>query len=193
MKWDNENKVPVEGTYTPIGISGEIVLKQLKGEYLGSDVQWEQDVRTHLSAFSIEGLSLDEFMSQHKYRNIEVRLPLMEELLHLTACFKTKAVADHLSDIVDSVTLMSRIFDGVTGDERADLLCRLYFCEKEEDFWDIFLEGVGNPMDWARSYAGERVSGHTTKTVSDERFKRFIKYMELKGISLKTRFDELYV
>ena len=193
MKWDNEHKVPIEGTYMPLAIPGEEILGQLRADYLGSDKDWENVEKGDLSAFSVEELSVDEFMLQHRYRNIEGRLPLMEELIHQTARFKSQDVACHLSDIVDSVTSMSKILDELSLEEKVDLLCRLYFCEKEEDFWDILLDGIGNPMDWARSYMGEMLAGHTPKTADDERFGRFVRYMELKGRSIFTQIKEQYV
>lgn len=82
-------------------------------------------------------------------------------------------------------------------EERCDVPCRLYFCETEEDIWDMLLDGIGNPCDFVYAYGGfsrgydfclytEILEKRLRAlTCDDRRLRRYIIYMTRKHVDMK--------
>ena len=74
---------------------------------------------------------------------------------------------------------------GLMNEEELNLLSRLYFCESDEDLWDVLLDGYGEPQYFLKGYAGMREGilpeygrfPDALRTADDERLRRFVVYM----------------
>ncbi len=62
-----------------------------------------------------------------------------------------------------------------------DVICRLYFCDSEEEIWDVAREGLADIDSFLFTYAGYTSEGSldgTIHTASPERLERFCRFME---------------
>lgn len=121
-----------------------------------SDAEYSEEAERQIRA-SLESVDYDmnEYLQTHSYNMIE------DEHVRegfLIAHFLSKSPSDEIFYFDE--TEISRIdilteaedkvwgrFDKKSGTKRIskfDVYCRLYFCENEQDIWDIFADGVGN-------------------------------------------------
>lgn len=55
---------------------------------------------------------------------------------------------------------------------------RLYFCDTEEDIWDLVKDSLATVESFLCTYAGFTADGKTSHTASDARLERFCAYLE---------------
>lgn len=194
MKWDNVNQVPIEGTYTPLAIPGEAIMKQVRKDWDNEDNNSHDDslwsfVKKCPTVELLEngGITFDEFLLRHLYRNKdldEYGLDFLYELMFCAVDFMPQERKDRVLDIISDSTYMWSILDVLPRDEEMNILSRIYFCENDEDVWDILLDGYGDPLLLVRAYSGVPVTTSWGKelfpparTASQERLRRFLIYI----------------
>lgn len=194
MKWDNVNYVPVEGTYTPLAIPGEGIMKQVRKDWDNEDNNSHDDslwsfVKKCPTVELLEngGITFDEFLLRHLYRNKdldEYGLDFLYELMFCAVDFMPQERKDRVLDLISDSTYMWSILDVLPRDEEMNILSRIYFCESDEDVWDILLDGYGDPLLLVRAYSGVPVTTSWGKelfpparTASPERLRRFLIYI----------------
>lgn len=155
MKWDYKNNLPVKGTYRPRGI------------------EW------------------DEFFLEGKHHSIpeEDVIPTLDHVIF--DLVRSGAVSpeiedfclDHLNGVI---TLLNYGESHWRGREEiitdADIYARLYFCDTENDIFDIVLDGAGDATSLLETFGYEEpddVSDYTTprNTASEDRLERFEAYL----------------
>ena len=199
MKWNKENQVPVEGTYTPLRIPGTELMQEVKKDLLDTvrdNTLWSHIQRSN--AWDLlagkTGMTFDEYLKGHFYRTEDtynLQPMLLIELMYAASRFMPVERKELFLDIIGDTTLLGRIFEGLSTGDEMDLLSRVYFCESDEDVWDILLEGTGNPRHFVRGYAGFPLglAGDDSffspaRTVSRERLCRFVLYMTSHGANM---------
>lgn len=88
-------------------------------------------------------------------------------------------------NLVHDRNLANHYRDIISGHLRIEhypeICCRLFFCDKEEDIWDIVIDGYGSPDSFLFSYGGYRqldLEAIPIQTASKARQKRFCKYVQ---------------
>lgn len=194
MKWDRINQVPVKGTYTPLVIPGEAIMKQVRKDWDNEDNNshddslWSYVKKCHtVELLENGGITFDEFLLRHLYRNKdldEYGLDFLYELMFCAVDFMPQERKDRVLDLISDSTYMWSILDVLPRDEEMNMLSRIYFCESDEDVWDILLEGYGDPLLLVRAYSEVPVTTSSGKelfpparTASQERLRRFLIYI----------------
>lgn len=194
MKWDNDNQVPVEGTYMPLAIPGEAIMKLFREDWDSEENRCHEDslwsvVKDCPTLDYLEhgGITLEEFLIRHLYLNKDIEEYAMEilyEILFCAASFMSQERKDRFLDIIGDSTYMWSILDVLPRDEEMNILSRIYFSESDEDVWDILLDGYGDPLYLVRAYSGVPVTTSYGKelfpparTASPERLRRFLIYI----------------
>lgn len=192
MKWDSANSCPVPGTYKPLNLSGSVVMEEIDnpdGLCFCSDELFPY--------FKDSELSVDDFFLQKKYRELSGDgFADVMTLLLISAKYRDLEMAKYFYDIYAGNQNLLPLFQEHNG----DLPCRLYFCETQEDIWDILLNGIGNPRDFVYVHSG--VSRDYPKTLlpeeergltySEDRLKCFVQYMVLHDINLNNILFDYY-
>lgn len=187
MKWDKENRAPIEGTFTPLNIPGETIVNLFKQ---GLVIPWEKTrARDAIEKLSAPGITFDDYLLGHQYDSIEE--DILCEMLYAATDFMSKERADRLLDIIGLTTDQSSLLSGLTERKEMDVLCRLYYCESDEDVWDILLDGYGDPRAFVTTYAGIPFMLNDSKplfppavTASEERLRRYVIYMASNGMDM---------
>lgn len=194
MKWDNVNQVPIEGTYMPLAIPGEAIMKLVREDWDNEDNNCHEDslwsfVKKCPTVELLEngGISFDDFLLRHMYRNNDLEeygLDLLYELMFCAADYMPQERKDRFLDLISDSTYMWSIIDVLPRDEEMNVLSRVYFCENDEDVWDILLDGYGDPLLLVRAYSGVPITSSWGKelfpparTASPERLRRFLIYI----------------
>ena len=194
MKWDRINQVPVKGTYTPLVIPGEAIMKQVRKDWDNEDNNSHDDslwsfVKKCPTVELLEngGITFDEFLLRHLYRNKdldEYGLDFLYELMFCAVDSMPQERKDRVLDLISDSTYMWSILDVLPRDEEMNMLSRIYFCESDEDVWDILLDGYGDPLLLVRAYSGVPVTTSWGKvlfpparTASPERLRSFLIYI----------------
>lgn len=95
-----------------------------------------------------------------------------------------KAMADHYRDIVSG-----KIRFRASRPDMENILCRLYFCDSEEDIWEIVKEGHGDIDSFVFTYAGYGdADGEPIMTASPGRLERFCDYLDSPAVRQKADF-----
>ena len=185
MKWDNICQIPVAGTYTPPGISGVSVVNRVR--LSGTHLITKERISVLTELFSKPGYTFDDFLLEHRYRGLDdySLLALMSE----AAKSMPQDRRDRFLDVIDGSTLCSTILLDLLPSQKMELMNRLYFCERDEDVWDILLDGYGEPQYFLKGYAGmkegilpeyERFTA-APRTAGNERLRRFVIYMTFQN------------
>ena len=96
---------------------------------------------------------------------------------------KDPVLLAHYMDILEGRLVMKTLWP-----VKQDTLCRLYFCDGEEDIWDMLRDGLGDTDSFIRTYAGYS-AGKPGLTASPERLERFCEYMERWDPGIRPRID----
>ena len=96
---------------------------------------------------------------------------------------KDPVLLAHYMDILEGRLVMKTSWPA-----KQDTFCRLYFCDSEEDIWDMLRDGLGDTESFIRTYAGYS-AGKPGLTASSERLDRFCKYMERWDPGIRPRID----
>ena len=192
MKWDSINSCPVPGTYKPLNLPGSVVMEEIDNP---DGLRFCSDEL--LPYFKDSELSVDDFFLQKKYRALSGDgFADVMTLLLISAKYRDLEMAKHFYDIYAGNQNLLPLFQEHNG----DLPCRLYFCEKQDEIWDILLDGFGNPRDFVYVYSGmsRRLPNillpkeEREMTCGEERLRRFVEYMISHGINLNNiLFDTL--
>lgn len=154
MRWDRERNLPVEGTYRLKGLLGDEYF--LSGAHKELNDDELADVFYYALWDAYESYDNDNPM---KWFILDYKLGYLD-ILSLTTSFWRDC---------------SKPFT------EADVLCRFYFCDKEEDVYDILLDGSGDPITFvdAFGFQGKPSDGMPPPfTASKERLIHFLQYME---------------
>ena len=128
-------------------------------ERLAKEKAINQNIR---SAMNAVGYDLDKFMLSHAYYQIEDSYARRCFLFRV--CFEhspSRTFMPHNFDENEggNIRIFSKAEDMRWGDRKdvtdADILCRYFFCETEEDIWDIFADGVGDIRDLCHYYTNK--------------------------------------
>ena len=192
MKWDSINSCPVPGTYKPLNLSGSVVMEEIDnpdGLCFCSDELFPY--------FKDSELSVDDFFLQKKYRELSGDgFADVMTLLLISAKYRDLEMAKHFYDIYAGNQNLLPLFQEHNG----DLPCRMYFCETQEDIWDILLNGIGNPRDFVCVYSGMSrrfpnillPEEERSLTYSEDRLGRFVEYMISHDINLNNILFDYY-
>ena len=183
MKWDNERLVPLEGTYTPLGISGASVLEWVRKDMPNISQVTEEWFILLVELLSKPGYTFDDYLLEHRYWSLDE--DMLFELMYGASQFMPKDRRDRFLDVVGVSNMFSTVFSDLQLWEELNLLSRLYFCESDEDLWDVLLDGYGEPQYFLKGYAGMREGilpeygrfPDAPRTADDERLRRFVVYM----------------
>lgn len=92
-----------------------------------------------------------EFMATHSYNNIgdvQIRENLIMYVCFPWSSFDFIPINTKENKTMSDIDILYRAEDfSWGGNEKVsdfDIYCRLFFCESEEDVWDIFADGIGN-------------------------------------------------
>ncbi len=120
----------------------------------------EASKRSILSGMEKAGYNLNEYMSTHSYNMIDD--VSIREYFVVYMCLPGSSIHNIIPINTESnrtmgdVNILSRNNDCYWGDTKNlsdfDVYCRLFFCESEEDVWDIFADGIGNLEDLINYY-----------------------------------------
>lgn len=192
MKWDSAKGCPIPGTFKPLNIPSSVAMEEIDNP---DGLRFCSDEL--LPYFKDSELSVDDFFLQKKYRELSGDgFADVMTLLLISAKYRDLEMAKQFYDIYAGNPNLLPLFQEHNG----DLPCRLYFCEKQEDIWDILLEGIGNPRDFVYVYSGVSRSfpnillpeEERSLTYSEDRLGRFVEYMISHGINLNNiLFDTL--
>ena len=188
MKWDKDKQTPIEGTYTKLQISGRDILVWVKHDCLVTCSQvelWQSTQDSDTFAFLTKpGATFDDYLLEHRYWDSDESV--LYELMYGASQFMPKDRKDRFLDLAGMCTVLGTILSGLSAREEMDLLSRLYFCESDEDVWDVLLDGYGQPTDFLKGYAGFFSEDDfyliVPRTASDERLRRFVIYLASHGI-----------
>lgn len=98
-----------------------------------------------------------------------------------------RTLSDHYRDFLAGHLRFKGSMSGMQ-----DILCRLYFCDSEEDIWDMVLEGLGDVDSFIFTYAGypgRHALDDRVRTASPERLERFCRYIEKDFPEVRTKVD----
>ena len=154
MRWDNERNLPVEGTYSVKGLIWDEFF--LSGTHRKLSEEELADVFYYALWDAYDSFDNDNPM---KWFILDYKLGYLD-ILSLTTSFWRDC---------------SKPFTA------ADVLCRFYFCDTEEDLYDILLDGSGDPKTFvdAFGFQGNPSDGMPPPfTASKERLIHFLRYME---------------
>lgn len=112
----------------------------------------EDDLQSVRSAIDNVGYNLHDFMLTHAYNmipNIKLR-----EYFIVYMCLGTSPSSKFILydtkefEVLEGVDILYKAKDMRWGSQKSvsnfDIYCRYYFCETEEDIWDIFADGCGD-------------------------------------------------
>ena len=154
MRWDNDRNLPVEGTYRLKGLLWDEFF--LSGAHKTINEDELADIFYYAFWDAYESYDSDNPM---KWFIMDYKLGYLD-ILSLTTSFWRDC---------------SKPFTAT------DVLCRFYFCDREEDVYDILLDGSGDPKTFvdAFGFQGKPSDGMPPPfTASQERLIHFLRYME---------------
>jgi hypothetical protein len=177
MIWDYSHNRPY-GQHRKTAISPENFRKEVEEWLVGEKGQWlhdeneseevrsrKEDIINQNIKYALETVNydLDQFMLTHAYYQITdpyVRncFLIYECLIHSPSTNLIQYNMDEYAEGYD-IHILTKAEDMRWGNKKdvsdADIMCRYYFCETEEDIWDIFADGVGNIYELCRWYRKE--------------------------------------
>lgn len=166
MIWDYTNNRPL-GPIRELSISPNSFREEFD-EWFEQEsergVYNENDLHSVRSAIESVGYDLHDFMHTHAYNmipNAKLReyflvyqclgnSPSMKFITYDTEEFKTMGDVDILFRARDMYWCNRQSLSDF------DIYCRYYFCETEEDMWDVFADGVGNLWELCRYYDSDK-------------------------------------
>lgn len=184
MKWDHKKGCPILGTYKPLDLPGSIVLQEKKVcEETGTGLCIPDKIA---SLFEGGLATVDEFFKEHLYKDMEDMLDI-ECLLALSCRYRSYETKLHIWAVLGGSLDFDCLLDCL-HDKNSDIPSRFYFCETEEDIWDILLDGCGKPREFVYAYSGISrgwpcpygtllPKEYRGCVYSEERLRRFMKYM----------------
>lgn len=192
VKWNKEKQAPVEGTFARLNIPGKELMEKFR---LILTEKWEdRGLWTHLGRSDMadllanEGLTLDEYLLNHLYRT-EDTYNYQPCVLYLLLRAASEFMPEERRERFLYMLGMDALRKGMSVSDEMDFLCRLYYCESDEDVWDILLEGIGDPRYFAYGYGGDPFADCAfdpffPQKIREERLRRYVVYMASNGVDM---------
>lgn len=113
------------------------------------DADGEQCITNSLESV---GYNLHEFMSAHAYDMISNASLREYFIVYMCLAYSPshKFIPFNMEEyrLMGDINILRKANDMNWGQQKTiscfDIYCRYYFCESEEDIWDIFADGIGN-------------------------------------------------
>lgn len=122
------------------------------------DADGEQCITNSLESV---GYNLHEFMSAHAYNMISNASLREYFIVYMCLAYSPshKFIPFNMEEyrLMGDINILRKANDMNWGQQKTiscfDIYCRYYFCEEEEDIWDIFADGIGDIEELYSYYA----------------------------------------